>query len=159
MKKQGTNRSNWPRTVLGASRAAGLGESRNRESALRDAPRKTRNRTISKRPRILPVSSHVLQRTMAIGRVWFAERSEIPLPDLRASNNGRRSFSGDGGFDGKDRPLETAFHSRNSPRLVSGAKPRSPKGSSRPAEGASPGFKGDVTASAGRREHGGRATI
>src|SRR5206468_11501277 len=81
-----------------------------------------------------------LQRSMAIGRVWFAERSEIPLPDLRASNNGRRSFSGDGGFDRKDRPLETAFHIRNNPRLVSGAK-LAPQGRFRKAQGASPGNK------------------
>ena len=127
--------------------------------ALRDAPRKTRNRTISKRPRILPVSSHVLQRTMAIGRVWFAERSEIPLPDLRASNNGRRSFSGDGGFDRKDRPLETAFHIRNNPRLVSGAKPRTPKGSSRTAQGASPGFKVQIAVSPERAAQGVRSQL
>src|SRR5438034_6480164 len=45
------------------------------------------------------------------------------------------------------------------PRLVSGAKPRTPKGSSRTAQGASPGFKGQIAESPERAAQGVRSQL
>src|SRR5437762_7126002 len=45
------------------------------------------------------------------------------------------------------------------PRLVSGAKPRTPKGSSRTAQGASPGFKVQIAESPERAAQGVRSQL